>query len=101
MLSKYIKGRNLNIPLFETKFHNRLYRISAYRVLNNASKIACLEINIGTHTLRKTFGYHHYKQFKDIAILQKTFNHSSAEITLRYIGIEQEEINNSYLHFVL
>ena len=55
----------------------------------------------GTHTLRKTFGYHHYHKFKDVALLQKIFNHYSPSITLRYIGIDQEEINNSYLNFIL
>lgn len=49
----------------------------------------------------KTFGYHHYKQFKDIAMLQMIFNHSSPNITLRYIGIDQDEIDKSYNAFEL
>ncbi|MBP5615545.1 MAG: tyrosine-type recombinase/integrase, partial [Alphaproteobacteria bacterium] len=57
--------------------------------------------NFGTHTLRKTFGYHFYRQFNDIVMLQKILNHSHPAITLRYIGIEQDEINNSYHQFVL
>lgn len=60
-----------------------------------------MEEKIGTHTLRKTFGYHHYEKFKDVVMLQKIFNHSSTEITLRYIGIEQDEIDESYVNFVL
>lgn len=36
---------------------------------------------MGTHTLRKTFGYWHYKQYKDVAILQDIFNHSAPSIT--------------------
>ena len=60
-----------------------------------------LEDKFGTHTMRKTFGYHHYKKFKDVAMLQKIFNHSSPEITLRYIGIEQDEIDESYTNFVI
>ena len=56
---------------------------------------------VGTHTMRKTFGYHHYKKFKDIAILQKIFNHSSPQVTLRYIGIEQDQIDESYTNFIL
>ena len=51
--------------------------------------------------MRKTFGYHHYKQFKDVVILQKIFNHSSPQITLRYIGIEQDQIDYSYSNFIL
>jgi len=46
--------------------------------------------NVGTHTLRKTFGYHFYKQTKDVAMLQNILNHSVQNITLRYIGITQD-----------
>jgi len=38
---------------------------------------------------------------KDVVILQKIFNHSSPSTTLRYIGIEQEEIDESYNNFIL
>ena len=51
---------------------------------------------IGTHTLRKTFGYHCYQKYDDVVLLQKIFNHSSPQITLRYIGIEQEDIDAVY-----
>ncbi len=101
MFKIYTKDKPLNMPLFITRYNNRLDRVEAYRILKKAGKIAKIEENIGTHTLRKTFGYHHYRQFRDIAILQKIFNHSSAEITLRYIGIEQDEIENSYVKFML
>lgn len=39
--------------------------------------------------MRKTFGYFHYQQYKDVVILQEIFNHSSPSVTLRYIGINQ------------
>ncbi|BDP82253.1 hypothetical protein EfmAA290_29290 (plasmid) [Enterococcus faecium] len=45
--------------------------------------------DIGTHTLRKTFGYHYYKKTRDIATLMFIFNHSSQAITKRYIGITE------------
>ena len=88
-------------PLFMTIYNNRLDRTSAYRIINTACRQAGITDNIGTHTLRKTFGYHHYRQFKDIALLQKIFNHHSPGVTLRYIGIDQEEINQSYINFIL
>lgn len=72
----------------------------AYRILKECSnKINIPEV--GTHTMRKTFGYFHYKQYRDVAILQQIFNHSSPNITLRYIGINQDEIDNSYRNFSL
>lgn len=69
-------------------------RSQAYRILNNAAKQVNIK-EIGTHTLRKTFGYHFYKATKDVAMLQEIFNHSSPEITLRYIGITQDAMDKA------
>lgn len=88
-------------PLFLGKKHKRLDRSQVYRFLNNACSEIGLKINAGTHTMRKSFGFHFYQKFNDIALLQKIFNHSSPAITLRYIGIEQEEIDDSYKNFEL
>ena len=74
--------------------------LQAYRIIVEAGEHIGLK-NIGTHTMRKTFGYHHYKQYKDVALLQTIFNHSSPSITLRYIGISQDEIDTSYKNFSL
>ena len=101
MFEDFIKGMNDDSPLFLTIYGNRLDRVQAYRIIQNACKQIGLEENIGTHTLRKTFGYHHYQKFKDVVMLQKIFNHSSPQVTLRYIGIEQDKIDKSYMDFVL
>ncbi|PWF99682.1 tyrosine-type recombinase/integrase [Levilactobacillus bambusae] len=57
--------------------------------------------DIGTHTLRKTFGYHYYRQTHDIATLMVVFNHSSEEITKRYIGLSRDELEASLSQFEL
>lgn len=101
MIEKFTNGRKPEEPLFLSVFQNRLDRNAAYRIINNACLEIGLEVNVGTHSLRKTFGYHHYQKFKDIAMLQKIFNHSTPEVTLRYIGIEQDEIDASYAQFIL
>lgn len=101
MLKDFTKGKKMTEPLFITKFKNRLERVAAYKIINVACKEAGLEERVGTHTLRKTFGYHHYQKFKDVVMLQKIFNHYSPEITLRYIGIEQSQIDESYTNFIL
>lgn len=67
-------------------------RAMAYVILTGAAKHVGLDA-IGTHSLRKTFGYWVYKDTKDVAALQKLFNHSSPEETLRYIGIEQDNVD--------
>ena len=101
MLEEYVKGKKPNEPLFTSKFKNRLDRFSAYRIIKDACAKAGLKEHVGTHTLRKTFGYHHYQKFKDVVILQKIFNHSNPQTTMRYIGIEQDQIDESYSNFIL
>lgn len=64
----------------------------AYRILNKYAKELGLDINIGCHTLRKTWGYHMYKQYNDIALVMKSFGHSNQEVTLIYIGASKNEI---------
>lgn len=101
MFTEFTRGKAKDLPLFMTKFHNRLNRVSAYNIIRNACEESGLDDTFGTHTMRKTFGYHHYQKFRDVAMLQKIFNHSSPQITLRYIGIEQDQINKSYTNFIL
>lgn len=71
-------------------------RQQAWRTLNAAAERAGLIIEFGTHSLRKTFAYHAYKQGVDLALLMRILNHSSQRETLRYIGIETEDITNVY-----
>lgn len=76
-------------------------RVIAYMIINQACKKAQITDNVGTHTLRKTFGYHHYQTFHDVAILQYLLNHSSPSITLRDIGITQDNVEDTLKQFEL
>ena len=69
-------------------------RVQAYRILNHSAQSIGLS-DIGTHSMRKTFGYHYYQKTKDIALLMDLFNHSSQSTTLRYIGISQDIVNDT------
>jgi len=105
-LVEELRQFTLNMDFEEFIFQSRkgdnkpITRIQAYRILNNAGEKIGLE-EIGTHTLRKTFGYHFYQQTKDVALLQELFNHSSPSVTLRYIGINQDKIDQAYDNFSL
>lgn len=103
-IAEFIKTNNLEDEDFliqSRKGDNQpISRIQAYRVLNDTAKQIGLE-EIGTHTMRKTFGYHHYQTNKDIAILQEIFNHSAPSITLRYIGITDDMKDHSLKGFDL
>lgn len=99
-LAEYCKNLKMTDYLFSSrKGDNKpITRVQAYRLLNEVAESIGLE-EIGTHTLRKSFGYHFYRKTKDVAMLQKLFNHSSPSITLAYIGIEQDEIDEAYQDF--
>lgn len=102
-ITKYISGMkeaDFLFPSRKGKGSKAISRIMAYILLNKAAKKAGLN-EIGTHTLRKTFGYHFYQKTKDVALLQNIFNHSSPSITLRYIGINQDIIDNAIDEFGL
>lgn len=75
-------------------------RVQAYRILNEAAEELGL-VEIGTHTIRKTFGYFHYKKYHDVALLQKLFNHSAPSITLKYIGIDQDVMDQTMKDFYI
>jgi integrase len=76
-------------------------RIAAWQMLNRYANMVGLDDGIGTHTLRKTFGYHLYKKGVALEYIQKMLNHSSPAITLRYIGITQEQLNDIYVELNL
>lgn len=60
-----------------------------------------LGLKLGTHSMRKTRGFHLYKKTKDIARVMKMLRHSSEAVTLRYIGITQQEIDNDFINLEL
>lgn len=89
-------------PLFQSKKGNgAITRVQAYRILNEAARTVGIKEKIGTHTLRKTFGYHAYKAGYDLSQIQKLLNHSSPGVTLRYIGITQEQLDEIYMRLDL
>ena len=72
-------------------------RQRAHQILKGAAKELGLP-DFGPHSLRKTFGYHAYKATgNNIALVQKLLNHSAPGVTLRYIGIEQSEMDEACL----
>lgn len=69
-----------------------------YKILQKVADNLGLDY-IGTHTMRKTFGYSYYQKYKDLPTLMKILNHSSQSVTLRYIGLEDEQIQASLDNF--
>lgn len=110
-LSKYLrprlKGAELRDaflcePLFKSQKARRdgelrITQQHAWRILSGASRHCGLNYKIGTHSLRKTFGYMLYQKNINIELIQRLLNHSSPAITLAYIGITQDDMDEAIL----
>lgn len=91
IVANYIRGKKDYEFLFKSpNFPNKaISRQQAYNILSDAGKAFGISA-IGTHTLRKTFGYHMYQQTHDAVTIKEILNHSDISVTLRYIGINQD-----------
>lgn len=96
---EYLKDPELKAgTLFPSrKGGNAISRVQAYRILSDAANHVGIKEAVGTHTLRKTFGYHAYQSGVDITRIQKLLNHSAPSITLAYIGITKEDLDAVYI----
>ncbi len=100
IISDYTSSMMIEDYLFPSRQGGHIKVNTVYQMFEKVADT--LERNdIGTHTLRKTFGYHYYKNTRDIATLMEIFGHSSEKITKRYIGITEDEISRSLINFHL
>ncbi len=95
VLEAYTRGKDdLQYLLENPNTHRPISRQRAWKLLRMQEK--SLEyFNLGTHTMRKTFGYHMYQATHDAVMLMKLFNHSNIHVTLRYIGVEQDQTDQA------
>lgn len=84
-------------PLFRSQRGGPLTVSSVSRLVKTWCKAVGLFGNYGSHTLRKTWGYHAYMSGIDLPRLMICFNHSSQKQTLDYLCIQDEAIQEIYL----
>lgn len=100
-IADYTEGMNEEGYLFPSrKGDSHITTTQTYRILVAAGELIGRQ-DIGTHSMRKTFGYHYYKRTHDVVTLMNIFNHSDQSITKRYIGITEEEVADSLKDFRL
>jgi integrase len=75
-------------------------RTQAYRIVKETCRKYGLT-RIGTHTLRKTFAYHHYKKNNNVGVLIDLLGHQDEHSVMVYIGIVQDDINATMKGFNL
>lgn len=76
-------------------------RTQAFRIVKEAADYYNIPGVICCHSLRKTFGYHAWKQGVSPVLLMNIFNHSSYQITKRYLGIEQDDRDMIFEQIIL
>lgn len=76
-------------------------RCQAFRIIKEAAGAVGLNQHVSCHSLRKTFGYYAWQQGIPPALLMNIYNHSSYQITKRYLGIEQDDKDNVFLNMSL
>lgn len=71
-------------------------RVQAFRIIKKAANACNISGVVSCHSLRKTFGYHAWKQGISPVLLMNIYNHSSFVVTQRYLGIEQDDRDNVF-----
>lgn len=105
-INRLLSGRRPDEYIFQSRQKDSvthkarpITRQRCYQIMNTIAKEAGIEERIGCHTLRKTFGYHYYKMTGDVVSLQRILGHSFQRETLVYIGVVQEDIDESLMKF--
>lgn len=105
-INRLLAGRKAEEYIFQSRVRDMathkpkpITRQRCYQIINDIAKQAGIQDRIGCHTLRKTFGYHYYKMTGDVVSLQRILCHSFQRETLVYIGVVQENIDESLMKF--
>ena len=79
---------------FNTKMNDYskpIQRGQAWKFIVSICNDVGLQGNYGTHSLRKTWGYHARLQGVDLGLIMHKLNHESIAYTKRYLGITDDE----------
>lgn len=80
---------------FNTRRHDyskAITREQGWHIVSKVCKAVGLKGNYGTHTLRKTWGYHARMNGVDLSLIMHKLNHNDLAYTRRYLGITDEEL---------
>jgi integrase len=84
---------NPDNPVFlNPQTHQSIKRGQAWKFISNICREVGLSGNYGTHSLRKTWGYHARINGVDLALIMHKLNHNSIAYTKRYLGITDDEL---------
>lgn len=76
--------------------YEHISRTMAWKILKKAANVIQIDGNISCHSMRKTFGYQAWKRGASSTLIMHIYNHSSMEVTKRYLSITQDEKDDLY-----
>jgi integrase len=97
---RMIQNNPAHFVFFSTRHANYDYsrpltRERAWQIVSELCQVVGLTGNYGTHTLRKTWGYHARKNGVPMEIIMEKLNHTSFAFTKRYLGITDDELREA------
>jgi integrase len=96
-LKAYFPEAKPGAPLIiNSRTGKAISRIQAYRIIRAAAEALGFGYAVSCHSLRKTFGYHCWKDGVSPAVIMEIYNHSSLSVTKRYLGVSQDDVNKAY-----
>ena len=103
---EYLRTQGKGVRRYQYVFRKNsknapISRTQAFRIIKEAAEYNHIPGIISCHSMRKTFGYHAWKQGVSPVLLMNIFNHSSYQITKRYLGIEQDDRDTIFETIVL
>jgi integrase len=84
--------------ILNSRTNKAISRIQAYRLIRAAAEALGFLFRVSCHSLRKTFGYHAWKNGVSPVVIMAIYNHSSLAVTQRYLGVSQDDKNEVYLN---
>lgn len=103
LLMQSLENLDPDMCIFKSRIgeNKHIGRTRAFNIIKKAVKELNIEGTISCHSLRKTFGYQAWKMGVPPALIMSIYNHSSIEITKRYLSIDQDDKDEVFLNMNL